>query len=93
MLQFENLSDKCRDIVEKYISMEIRNNIIVSPIKKLELMASLYAIMDGTKPEVLNSLGQSVKDLSSNLSNEEINLLRDEYPTCKSSGNRASPFP
>ena len=43
-------------------------------------MASLYAIMDGTKPEVLNSLGQSVKDLSSNLSNEEINLLRDEYP-------------
>jgi signal transduction histidine kinase len=80
MLQFENLSDKCRDIVEKYISMEIRNNNFISPMKKLELMASLYAIMDGTKPEVLKSLGQSVKDLSSKLSNEEINLLRDEYP-------------
>ena len=77
MLQFEELSAAVRNIVDNYLS----ENVFLSYPKKMELMASLYAMMDGANPEVLDILQGSVKDLNDTLSTEEIELLRSEYPS------------
>ncbi len=78
MSQFENLSEAGRKIVENYISE--KSNILLSSKKKMELMVSLYAMMDGANPEVLNILSDSLKILSDYLSKEDIDILRAEYP-------------
>ena len=79
MSQFENLSEVGRNIVDNYLSD--KSNFILGPKKKKELMASLYAMMDGTNPKVLSILGESVKNLRDTLSKEDIDILRAEYPS------------
>ena len=77
MEQYTNLSPAVRNIVDNYFFDD--KDIFFGPKKKLELMASLYSMMDGAKAEVIDIFHDSVKDLRDILSVEDIELLRREY--------------
>lgn len=77
-MQFKSLSETGRNVVENFISE--KKNLFLGSKKKMELMSSLYAMMDDAKPEVIDILHESVKDLSISLSNEDIKILISEYP-------------
>lgn len=74
MLQFKTISTTCRNIVEKFIS----GSIFSQKMKKKQLVASLYSLLDNSDAEIVNCLTSYVINLGEFLSTDEISLLKKE---------------